>query len=303
VVVTLALLAASGSARAYVLTRSDGGAAVRWPNRCIVMQPDARADAADDAIDPDTIDTTLARAVQNWNSRLMTCSYMVLGQVPATRALEPVSDGRPSVVFRTDFWGRDGMAYDQAAIGVTTVWFANRPGDPADGQISDADIELNAINFTLTIDPTNAVARPNTMVADLENALTHELGHVLGLAHTCWDHKTMLPPVDNTGAAIPDCSSQNLPMTITQSTMFPYAGPKAINMRIVDDDTLAGICMGYPNNTEPLPACYGLIDGPGCAVPRAVPHSVPSLRALVMAVAVGLVAWLVRRRRRRRDIL
>ena len=96
--------------------------------------------------------------------------------------------------------------HDPSAIGLTTVMYVNTPGSRGDGTILDADIELNNVNYTFTIDPANAVARPGTQVADLENTLTHELGHVQGLAHTCWDHITMQPPLDNTGQPIPDCN-------------------------------------------------------------------------------------------------
>ena len=41
-----------------------------------------------------------------------------------------------------------------------------------------------------SIRPHASAARRARQLADLENTLTHELGHVQGLAHTCWDHVT-----------------------------------------------------------------------------------------------------------------
>jgi hypothetical protein len=294
----LALTLAPAGAQAYVSTRTDAGTPVRWQSRCIVMTPDARGDQSGDDIDADAIDATLGRAVGNWNARMQTCSFMQLGVVPATRALEAVSDGRPAVVFRSDMWGNPDKMYDPATIGVTTVWYANRPGDPADGLVTDADIELNAVNWTFTTDPANAVARPHTKVADLENTLTHELGHVMGLAHTCWDHKTNTAPPDDTGTPAPDCDSANLPPKITTATMYPYAAERAISMRVVGDDDLKGVCDTYPMTDTP-PACYDFIESAGCAVPQPLREPAHDARNLVIALMVGGALLGIRRARRR----
>jgi hypothetical protein len=286
-------LSGPGSAHAYVSTRTDSGTAVKWPMRCIVIAPDARGDSSPDDIDTDTIDQTLRSAIGAWNSRLGGCTYMQLGVVAASRALEAVSDGRPALVIRSDRWGRGDRDYDPSAIGVTTVWFADRPDDPADGQITDADIELNAVNYTLTINP-GAQPRSGTMIADLQNTLTHELGHVLGLAHTCWDHKTETPPEDDTGQGAPDCNDPNLPPKVTSATMYPYAMPGAVNMRIVGDDDLKGVCDTYPMSDTP-PACYGFIEGAGCALAPDPRRDAAIAGALLVGIYLVLRRWRPRR--------
>jgi hypothetical protein len=292
------VMVAALPAHAYVYTKSISGTPVKWPTRCIVLQPDARGDANDAEMDGDTIAATLDRATGNWNARLQTCTYMALGTVPGTKALEAVSDGRPAVVFRSDVWGRNGMAYDSSSIGVTTVWFADRPNDYADGRITDADIELNAVNYTFTSHPDTAVARSGTMVADLENTLTHELGHVLGLAHTCWDHKHPpdqpdVQPTDNTGALVPDCKSASLPSNITSATMFPYAPDRSVAMRVVGNDDLQGVCDNYQMTASP-PACYAFIEVNGCAMDR-VAHRPQTLVAWLLLCA-ALAVYQGRRR-------
>ena len=291
---------------AYVLTRSAAGSPVRWPTSCVVLAPDARGDTSADTLDGDAIEATLRRATDNWNARLKGCSFMSLGVVSATRALEAVSDGRPSLVFRADRWGRADKDYDPNAIAVTTVWFADRGNDPTDGQISDADIEVNAVDYTLTNDPAHAVLRPGTIkIADLENTLTHELGHVLGLAHTCWDHKTTTPPIDDTGAPVPDCDSPNLSAKIRNATMFPYADDRSVSMRVVGDDDLRGVCDSYPLS-GPAPACYGFIEGSGCGYVPVVSRAALPGRLLVVGAALLaalLAVGVARRRRRRRGIL
>ena len=92
--------------------------------------------------------------------------------------------------------------YDPSATAITTVSYVNKAGDPNDGQIIDADIELNAVNnhfFNKDVDPTPTDRNP----ADLWNTLTHEMGHMQGLDHTCRgaSEPANSCTVDNTGAS------------------------------------------------------------------------------------------------------
>jgi hypothetical protein len=291
------LLGASLPARAYVDTRTSSGTAVRWQVRCITMSPDARGDQSGDAITIDDIQTTLQTAIDTWNKSIQTCGSMQLSMNPATQVLGVVSDDIPAVVFTSDNW-----SHDAAAIAVTTVWYANHPNDPTDGQISDADIELNAVNYSFTTTPTTAVPRANTSIADLQNTLTHELGHVMGLAHTCWDHTAGEPtaPPDNTGAPAPDCNLYpDLPAKVTTATMYPYtmmAGDT--NMRIVGPDDLQGICDAYPNTGTQL-ACYGYVQNTGCqyGFQRAPRTTVLGLLFLSTLLLFAAATWRARRKR------
>jgi hypothetical protein len=290
-------------AHAYVRSVNSNGTQVRWPTSCIVMSPDARGDQSSDDIDIAAFEDALGRAVGNWNARISSCSFMKLGVTNASIALEAVADGRPAVVFRSDMWGKNGMMYDDAAIGLTTVWSADRDGDITDGQISDADIELNAVNFSFSTTPGSGTARNGTKLEDLENTLTHELGHVLGLAHTCWDHKTrvhdmVIQPVDNTGALIPDCSSGTLPDLVTKATMYPFSPPDSTAMRNLSDDDVRGVCDVYPS-TDTATACYGYIEGRGCSESevRWPGTETAGWVSLATAAASILVLLLTRRRR------
>jgi len=91
-------------------------------------------------------------------------------------------DYKNSLVFRTTTWCAPSDAagtcsYDAAALAITSV-FVNKK----DGHIRDADIEVNSKNFIWTdldIDPTAHGKQ------DLQNALAHEMGHLVGLDHTC----------------------------------------------------------------------------------------------------------------------
>ena len=126
------------------------------------------------------------------------------------------------------------------------------------------------------------------MLADLENTLTHELGHVQGLAHTCWDHITDTPPLDNLGNPIPDCNDPDLPASITDTTMYPYASmPGETSKRNLSADDVAGVCDVYQPLAGKL-ACYPEIDG-GCSAAPASRRSRWPLGGLALG-ALALVA-------------
>ncbi|HEY1587128.1 MAG TPA: MYXO-CTERM sorting domain-containing protein [Polyangia bacterium] len=281
------------SATAYVRTTTEtSGVPVQWNEQCVVVTIDERG--SKDVSLPD-IATTLARAVANWTTRTGKCGGLSLASRPAYKVLDVAADGLPAVIFRNDVWQRPGHApHDPSAIGLTTVLYVNTPGQPGDGTILDADIELNNVNYTFSIDPTNPIARPGTQVADLENTLTHELGHVQGLAHTCWDHISMEPPLDNTGQPIPDCNDPDLPPAITNTTMFPYASmPDETSKRDLSPDDVAGVCEVYQPLAGKL-ACYPEIDGGACS-------AAPSQRRGEWpwaAIALVVIAAAAMRRRR-----
>ncbi|MHB8879411.1 MAG: matrixin family metalloprotease, partial [Myxococcaceae bacterium] len=113
--------------------------------------------------------------------------------------------------------------YDKDAIAVTVVTVDTRTHE-----ILDADIALNAaahgfkVLFAGGKEP--AHGRP---LDDIQNTLTHELGHALGLAHN----------PDDPGAV-----------------MYPLAHPGEISKRVLGEDDLAGLAYLYPEGgLEPSP--------------------------------------------------
>jgi hypothetical protein len=279
---------------AYVRTTTEtSGVAVQWNEKCVTVTADMRGSKD---VSLGDITTTLGRAIQNWTTRTSKCGGLTLGLTRPYKVLDVAADGLPAVIFRNDTWQRPGHApHDPSAIGLTTVMYVNTPGIPGDGTILDADIELNNVNYTFTTDPTNATARPGTQLADLENTLTHELGHVQGLAHTCWDHITATPPLDNNGQPIPDCNDPDLPLSITDTTMYPYATmPGETSKRMLSPDDVSGVCDVYQPLAGKL-VCFPEIDG-GCSAAPAQRRSRWPLTAVGL-VAVAVVLAAARRRR------
>jgi uncharacterized protein (TIGR03382 family) len=73
------------------------------------------------------------------------------------------------VVFRDSTWPYDTVGHE---VALTTVTF-----DAQTGEILDADMEFNSAEFELTTTTT-------TTVTDLQSIATHEVGHLLGFAHS-----------------------------------------------------------------------------------------------------------------------
>lgn len=112
-----------------------------------------------------------------------------------------------------------------ATIALTTTTFSFRTG-----YILDADIEFNASDngrgflFTAVDSPPCAGAPATDCVAtDIQNTLTHELGHVVGLDHV----KTL------------------------GSTMESAAMAGETHKRIIDAGSAAGFCSAYPPGLPP----------------------------------------------------
>jgi hypothetical protein len=297
----LALVAAASTASGYVRSRTEKGVGVAWSGSCAFVQPDS---AGTPDMPNDQLFDVVQKSLANWTNSIGDQAYLkLMYDTPAP--LEAHLDGINTIKFRTDKWchpndaQQNNVCYSPQAAGITTVFFV-QDGSKRAGTILDADIELNDINFTFAVLPTTNQPRDGTSLADLENTLTHELGHLQGLDHTCKDAATPAQEIDDSGNPPPDCGSlSSLPLPeqvkIKLATMYNFAMPSEINKRSPEADDVAGIADAYPPAKDPAscaPTDLNAFKTGGCSIAG---RSGRSLAAI--ALLMGALALLVARRR------
>lgn len=141
----------------------------------------------------------------------------------------------------------DHTQADQLIVALTSVLY-----DPDTGRIMNADIEVNGWDGSDgTVSPTasggpahgwyftcdsqvttlcTTYGQADCIYIDLQNTLTHEAGHFIGLAHPC------------------ELSLGNCTPAMQTTTMYPATTPGDVQKRTLSPDDIAGICAIYPSN-------------------------------------------------------
>jgi hypothetical protein len=313
-VLGLGALVVAASAEAYVRSHtSRDDTPLAWRGNCAYLTPDSAytPDVATDKVQA-AIDASAAAWTQTG------CSYFDLKLDPAEAGGSAAMDrptGKNFIVFRQDSWcppDPNEPCYDSSATALTTVFYIDKPGDSHNGQILDSDIEMNNINFAFTVDGTRPPNSGSKTVADIQNTLTHELGHLLGLDHTCYDgwnpceatgqckainlscqSEDDCIPLDDRGQRIPRCTDV-LSNEITEATMFNYAQSLDTTKRTLSQDDIDGVCGIYPLANDPDSCSRVDTSGEtGCA---AAGHA-PTAGGLLLLVGIALVVALRSNRR------
>ncbi len=133
---------------------------------------------------------------------------------------------------------------DRSIVALTSVLY-----DPETGRIVDADIEVNGWDgqgtgtslsgpsgpphgWYFTCDKQGGWPQCTTYgqagcyYLDLQNTLTHEVGHFIGLAHPC--------------------EGKSCTQALEPVTMFPLTAPGDLEKRTLHEDDIAGLCTIYP---------------------------------------------------------
>lgn len=173
---------------------TTAGVPLEWRQRCIsyTLVPSA-ALGLDLVAVRDTLEasfgTWMAQRCQGDAERLP----IVLGQTEELGRCTHAEYNRfgpnaNTVVFVSD-WESRGADYVREAYGLTLVWH-----DPDTGEILDADIQINLNRGEIAL--CAASGCESSRAIDLQNVLTHEVGHFLGLAHSAEHDATMYGDAD-----------------------------------------------------------------------------------------------------------
>lgn len=302
----------------YVRTRTKASCRpLRWAQSCIFIQPDA--ELARDDMPADAVQNAIQGAIQSWNERLTPSSFLHLYYLQPTDSREANQTDRLGFIkFRFERWCRPAkdatsspICFDPSATAVTTVTFLNKPTEPdLDGQIVDTDIDCNAVGFRFVDGTLPLPTGDKRPVVDLWNVLTHELGHVQGLDHTCNLDSGFLSScvTDHKGAAVPSCTdldgkrraSQDAE-TAYEAAMYPSSVAGDYTRRIPTADDLSGVIITHPASADPQICNFPAV-AKGCqvVVPSATPLGSAHLWALLCTLCLPLLS-LVRAYRRRCD--
>lgn len=229
----------------YKRTQSDGGpdspkVCLTWNKRIYVYRVDQRGLSAK-GVD---VSDAITHAFAEWQMAANTCSDFkfekgepvsrfktgnVKGSESANvltfreKLCQDIPECRDPKTCMNDFecWGKgEEQSKDVVAIARVTH-------DLKTGEISDADIEFNAAHrIWTTADPSDCAGgeQPGKCVQyDIQNTLTHEIGHAMGLDHVGRE----------------------------DSTMYKATNPGDIFMRTLDEGTIRGFCQMYPRGLPP----------------------------------------------------
>ena len=230
---------------------------IYWPTSCLTYYIE---DSLLSTVPDDQVIAAIRSSFETWSE--VDCSFVKL----TYGGLKPFniigfdqgdySANENIVMFREDRWS------DRAdIIALTSVTF-----DKNSGLIYDSDVEFNGVHFEFGV-----LSGPSNTHADIENTLTHEAGHFLGLDHSN----------DRT------------------ATMYAQAETGEMGKRILQQDDINGLCAIYPA-TSPVacrdwPADTGGNDPGGCALVR---HGRPGVLPLFLIIFFGALFIVSSRKKR-----
>jgi MYXO-CTERM domain-containing protein len=292
-----AALICAKPAAAYVRYTSSTGKMFKWSQSCVQLT--AYPADLEPMMPVEEVLGAVDASAATWSTTSDACTYLDLmvssSTDPTPRA---TNDGHNLVIFRTTNWCKlaangtcdPAVQYDPAALALTSV-----SASTSSGAIRDADIEVNAFHFQWADLVTHPELRGAGMsFHDLQNAVTHEMGHLIGLDHTCYFQPPA--PIDATGAPIPDCADAS--PAVLATTMFPSANPGDIDKRTLAPDDQMAVCDIYPAAENPMSCTpQGMSPpggGDGCACAAA---GAPAPAGLVVLIAAALLLARARRRR------
>ncbi|MBN2194709.1 MAG: hypothetical protein JW751_17975 [Polyangiaceae bacterium] len=224
-----------------------------WASGCIFVT----LDVAGTAQIPGDLELPVMSAVfDHWVAATEDCSYLrFVMDAPSTA--EVGVDRRNVVLFRDDRWCTPATddapeeCHDSGTVGLTTTTYVTSQSDVRFAEIVDVDIELNAVDYVFTVDAASLAAGPGCTM-DLAAVLTHEVGHMLGLAHSCLMPEDDPSLRDENGQPLLPCRPYSaLPEAIRDATMAGEATCGDARKATVETDDIHGVCSLFPLSADP----------------------------------------------------
>jgi hypothetical protein len=274
------LVTAGSPALAYVRARTGSGAPEHWPSACVPLA--VHLDALE-GVSAAQARAAAAAAARAWTHESISCTGLAIvltfEEGPGPRS---ANDGVAVIGAQPDQWctGQANPVREctsPSAVASTSVFARDK-----DGVVLDADIQLNPLTITWAVADQPP---PDTVDQDLQAALTHEIGHLLGFQHPCWSG--FGPRLqDDRGQPVPDC--YDAPAEVKRSAMFPSTEPGDVSKRLLSAEDQRGVCEVYPLAAAPA----------SCPAPPAQGCAVGGQGGLGPALVLA-AGWLWRSRRRR----
>jgi uncharacterized membrane protein YgcG len=200
------LLSIQGNARAYVREKDPTtGVELNW--QYLPLSYAVNSSCAGTDVDRAACLEAVRRSFEVWAEP--SCTVLEFEPMVETDRTDvgyiqdPLADNINLII-----WHFDGWPYDASALAITTSTYR-----VADGVILDTDMEANGAGFQFRI-----VIASSEPYVDIQNTITHEAGHFVGLDH-----------VGDPGA-----------------TMYPTAPDGEMSKRDLSQDDIAGVCAIYP---------------------------------------------------------
>jgi hypothetical protein len=250
-----------------------------WESGCVYLTIDS---AGTKAVAGEAELTAVDASIETWNAAAAGCSYMNLVN-EGRRAVEVGRDNVNIIKFRDVSWCRPATKDDPArchpesAAAITTATYVDDSSSSRDGAIVDADIEINAVHFAVSVNGQTTSSEP--CLADVKNTLTHELGHLLGIEHTCLAATDPSDRLDHLGQPVPRCSATSDP-AIVDATMYNFQQCGETKKATLEPDDIAAVCGIYPVANDPK-TCSRVGETSGCCQAGGGPGGSLALSALV----------------------
>lgn len=170
-------------AQSYTITQTQNGQGIRWHYGQKFFLAGNTSNKAE--LSSTSIWNAVVNGLQQWKraSQGMFDFDYWQGSDPATFTAKQQQDGLNSIFFAS----ASNQKMDPNIIGFTQVWY-----NSVSGSMIEADIILNDIDYNLTDQPHDTSARGGSKNVYLNNVITHELGHAMGLSHSNSINSTML---------------------------------------------------------------------------------------------------------------